>query len=654
MIDIKNLSIQFTGENLFENVNLKINKHDKIALVGSNGKGKSTFLKLIYGIEKPETGEINKQKGIRIGYLPQDLISFKDKTLFDEVKSSMLELKTIVERENTILQLLSTNDLSDEDRQELIEALGELHHRKEEIDFYSAESKIEKVLFGLGFNERDFFRPTQEFSGGWQMRIQLAKILLGDNDLILLDEPTNHLDIDTLTWFEEFLQNYKGALIIVSHDRHFINKVTNKTLEIFNRQINFFPGNYNQYLLFKQQRDAQLRELEKNREKKIKEVERFIERFRYKATKARQVQSRIKQLEKLDSIELIEDEKKIELKFPEPPKSGVIPIELKNVFKSYDSLEVLKDINIKIERGEKIAVVGPNGAGKTTLAKIIAKKIIPDKGEVIYGHNTIVSYYEQEVAESLNSEIDLIDSLEEVNDELTPGQLRKILGSFLFSGDDIFKKIKVLSGGEKSRIALARLLLTKSNFIVLDEPTNHLDYSSKEILQKALINFTGTLLIVSHDIDFLKPIINKVYEIRNHKLKVYYGGIEYYLEKRLEQTKAESEKPFPNKNDKKINRKEQKRMEAELRQKKHNQTKDIKKELELCENEIHRLEKLKLDLENELIKPKVFSNPILAKEKKLEYEKTISLLDTEYVRWTNLSNQLDEIEKIFSTNNQLE
>lgn len=654
MIDIKNLSIQFTGENLFENVNLKINKHDKIALVGSNGKGKSTFLKLIYGIEKPETGEINKQKGIRIGYLPQDLISFKDKTLFDEVKSSMLELKTIVERENTILQLLSTNDLSDEDRQELIEALGELHHRKEEIDFYSAESKIEKVLVGLGFNERDFFRPTQEFSGGWQMRIQLAKILLGDNDLILLDEPTNHLDIDTLTWFEEFLQNYKGALIIVSHDRHFINKVTNKTLEIFNRQINFFPGNYNQYLLFKQQRDAQLRELEKNREKKIKEVERFIERFRYKATKARQVQSRIKQLEKLDSIELIEDEKKIELKFPEPPKSGVIPIELKNVFKSYDSLEVLKDINIKIERGEKIAVVGPNGAGKTTLAKIIAKKIIPDKGEVIYGHNTIVSYYEQEVAESLNSEIDLIDSLEEVNEELTPGQLRKILGSFLFSGDDIFKKIKVLSGGEKSRIALARLLLTKSNFIVLDEPTNHLDYSSKEILQKALIDFTGTLLIVSHDIDFLKPIINKVYEIRNHKLKVYYGGIEYYLEKRLEQTKAESEKPFPNKNDKKINRKEQKRIEAELRQKKHNQTKDIKKELELCENEIHRLEKLKLDLENELIKPKVFSNPILAKEKKLEYEKTISLLDTEYVRWTNLSNQLDEIEKIFSTNNQLE
>lgn len=654
MIDIKNLSIQFTGENLFENVNLKINKHDKIALVGSNGKGKSTFLKLIYGIEKPETGEINKQKGIRIGYLPQDLISFKDKTLFDEVKSSMLELKTIVERENTILQLLNTNDLSDEDRQELIEALGELHHRKEEIDFYSAESKIEKVLFGLGFNERDFFRPTQEFSGGWQMRIQLAKILLGDNDLILLDEPTNHLDIDTLTWFEEFLQNYKGALIIVSHDRHFINKVTNKTLEIFNRQINFFPGNYNQYLLFKQQRDAQLRELEKNREKKIKEVERFIERFRYKATKARQVQSRIKQLEKLDSIELIEDEKKIELKFPEPPKSGVIPIELKNVFKSYDSLEVLKDINIKMERGEKIAVVGPNGAGKTTLAKIIAKKIIPDKGEVIYGHNTIVSYYEQEVAESLNSEIDLIDSLEEVNDELTPGQLRKILGSFLFSGDDIFKKIKVLSGGEKSRIALARLLLTKSNFIVLDEPTNHLDYSSKEILQKALIDFTGTLLIVSHDIDFLKPIINKVYEIRNHKLKVYYGGIEYYLEKRLEQTKAESEKPFPNKNYKKINRKEQKRMEAELRQKKHNQTKDIKKELELCENEIHRLEKLKLDLENELIKPKVFSNPILAKEKKLEYEKTILLLDTEYVRWTNLSNQLDEIEKIFSTNNQLE
>lgn len=646
MIDIKNLSIQFTGENLFENVNLKINRHDKIALVGSNGKGKSTFLKLIYGIEKPETGQINKQKGIRIGYLPQEFISFKNKTLFDEVKSSVPELKTIIERENIILQLIDSKNLSNEERLELLEELGEIHHRKEEVNFYSSESKIEKVLIGLGFNEKDFFRWTEEFSGGWQMRIQLAKILLGENDLILLDEPTNHLDIDTLTWLEEFLKNFKGALIVVSHDRHFINNVTNKTLEIFNRQINFFPGTYEQYLKFKQERDNQLIALEKNREKKIKEVERFIERFRYKATKARQVQSRLKQLEKLDSIEVIEEEKKIDLKFPNPPRSGAIPIELKNVFKSYGSLEVLHDINIKIERGEKIALVGPNGAGKTTLAKIIGKRIEPDSGQVIYGHNTVVSYYEQEVAENLNIEHDLMDALEEVSDDLTPGQIRKILGSFLFSGDDVFKKIKVLSGGEKSRVALARLLLTKSNLIVLDEPTNHLDYSSKEILQKALIDFPGTLFIVSHDIDFLKPIVNKIFEIRNHKIKVFYGGIDYYLQKRLEL--IETEKSISNKKNENQRRKEQKRLEAELRQKKYILTKDIKKELEICENEIHRLENIKYNLEIELTKPEIFSNPTLAKEKNLDYEKTKLLLDLEYEHWTELSHKLEEIEKNFN------
>ncbi|MEG8945838.1 ABC-F family ATP-binding cassette domain-containing protein [Rosettibacter firmus] len=645
MIDIKNLSIQFTGENLFENVNLKIGKHDKIALVGSNGKGKSTFLKLIYGLEKPESGEIIKQKGIRIGYLPQDLISFHSKTLFDEVKSSIIELKSINEKEKDILSALNSNNISEDDRIELIETLGELHYQKENLDFYNVESKIKKILIGLGFEEKDFGRLTDEFSGGWQMRIQLAKILLGDNDVILLDEPTNHLDIDTLTWLEDFLINYKGALIIVSHDRDFINKVTSKTLEIFNKQINFFPGTYDQYLSFKKEREIKLRAIEKNREKKIKEIEKFIERFRYKATKARQVQSRIKQINKLETIEILEEEKKIEIKFPEPPKSGAIPLELINVSKCYNNNEVLKDINIKIERGEKIAIVGPNGAGKTTLAKIIGNKIDITSGKVIYGYNTLISYYEQEVADSLNPDLDLIDTLEEINDELTPGQIRNLLGAFLFSGDDVFKKVKVLSGGEKSRIALARLLLTKSNLIILDEPTNHLDYNSKEILQKALVDFTGTLIIVSHDIDFLKPIVNKVYEIRNHKLKVYYGGIEYYLQKRNEESEIEnSESPqITNK----ASRKEQKRIEAELRQKKYNNTKDLRKQLELCESEIIKLENLKTQLENDLTKYEIFSNPTLAKEKNNEYEKIKILLNNEYKRWEDLNNLLEEIEKQF-------
>jgi len=647
MIDIKNLSVQFTGENLFEEVNIKIHRNDKIALVGSNGKGKSTFLKLLVGIEKPEEGQIIKQKGLRIGYLPQEIISFKNKTLIEEVKSAIPEVESLLEREKEIIDQLNSDLLEHSEREELLNALGSLHHRKEELDFYSVESRIEKVCIGLGFKEKDLLRNTEEFSGGWQMRIQLAKILLAENDLLLLDEPTNHLDIETLQWLVEYLQGLSTSIIVVSHDRHFVNNVTTKTLEIFNNRINFFPGNYEQYLKFKSERDIQLKELQKNQERKIKETEQFIERFRYKNTKAKQVQSRIKMLEKMDTIELIEQEKKIEIRFPDPPRSGIIPVELKNVSKFYGENEVLKNIDIKIERGEKIAIVGVNGAGKTTLAKIIASKISPTYGEVIFGTNTLIAYYEQEVADSLSPENDIIDTLEEINDELSIGQIRKILGSFLFTGDDVFKKVKVLSGGEKSRVALARLLLTKSNLIVLDEPTNHLDFTSKEILQKALINFTGTLVLVSHDIDFIKPIATKIFEMKDGRLTVYYGGIDYYLFKKAETKIDQSDKKtFSDK----TSRKEQKRLEAEKRQQKFSLTKDLRKQLESCEKEITALEEFKLKIEKELSDPTIFSNPSLAKEKNIEYEKTKRLLEEEYNRWTELSNEIEKIEINFLQN----
>lgn len=648
MIDIKNLSIQFTGENLFENVNLKIAKHDKIALVGSNGTGKSTFLKLLYGLEIPESGFIIKQKGITIGYLPQELIAFKGFTLFEEVKSAIPNIKSLEEREKEILNGLNQQDILDDDREELLEELGEIHHKKEEIDFYSTDSRIEKVLDGLGFKEQDFSRKTDEFSGGWQMRIQLAQILLAENDLVLLDEPTNHLDIDTLTWLEEFLQEFKGALIIVSHDRHFVNSVTNKTLEVFDKQINFFPGNYGAYLIFKDERDIQLRAQQKTQEKKIKDVEKFIERFRYKSTKAKQVQSRIKQLEKLDSISISEEEKRIDIKFPEPPRSGVVPVELKNVFLSYGNLQVLQNVNLQIERGDKIAIVGPNGAGKTTLAKILGSKLKPTSGELTYGHNTLVSYYEQEVADALNPEYDLIDTLEDTNDQLSIGQLRSILGSILFSGDDVFKKIKVLSGGEKSRVALANLLLTKCNLIILDEPTNHLDFSSKAILQHALIDFSGTLIIVSHDIDFLQPITTKVLEIRNRQVNLFAGGIEYYLQKRKEI--SDSENVEISSNEQKTNRKDQKRAEAELRQQKFSLTKDLKAKLSLCEKKISKLETEKKRLESELADKNIFSNPQLAKERNYEYQSIKLLLEPEYTLWTELSHQIEIIENNLTSN----
>jgi ATP-binding cassette subfamily F protein 3 len=645
MIDIQNLSIQFTGENLFENVNLKISRHDKIALVGSNGAGKSTFLKLLYGLEQPESGSIKKQKGIRIGYLPQEIIGFKGNRLFEEVKSSLQDIATLEEREKIVIDALNDINLSEDERAELIDELGEIHQRKEELDFYSANSKIEKVLIGLGFSEKDFFRYTDEFSGGWQMRIQMAKILLSENDLILMDEPTNHLDLDSLEWLIDYLQNTSSAIIIVSHDRHFVTSVTTKTLEVYNRQINFYSGNYSQYLIFKEEREKQLISLQKQQEKKIKELEKFIERFRYKATKAKQVQSRIKQLEKIEVVEIMEEEKKIELHFPEPSMSGIIPVELVNISHSYNDINVLKDINLAIERGDKIAVVGPNGAGKTTLTKIISSRISPTSGKINYGNNTIISYYEQEVADSINPDFDLIDALEDVNSEIPIGRMRTILGSFLFSGDDVFKKIKVLSGGEKSRIALARLLLTKSNFIILDEPTNHLDFNSKEILQKALIEFSGTMMIVSHDIDFLRPIVNKVFELRNNKVKIYLGGIDDYLSKRLDVEKQEIKNQIESTNDK--SRKDQKRLEAELRQKKYKATKELKTELEKIENDIAQLEEEKKKLEILLADPKTFSSPQLAKETNSKYEFTKNELESKYERWTTISQKIEEIEKQF-------
>jgi ATP-binding cassette, subfamily F, member 3 len=648
MIDIKNLSVQFTGENLFENVNLKIGKHDKIALVGSNGTGKSTFLKLLVGKEEQETGAITRQKGIQTGYLQQDSIAYKGQTLFSEVKSSLPNIKQLDEREQEIIAALNSEAVTSEDREELVEELGEIHHKKDEIDFYSADSRIEKILEGLGFSTKDFFRKTEEFSGGWQMRIHLAKILLSENDLILLDEPTNHLDIDTLTWLEDYLQNFKGALIIVSHDRHFVNSVTNKTLEVFDKQINFFPGNYNAYLTFKDEREIQLREMQKTREKKIKETEKFIERFRYKASKAKQVQSRIKQLEKIETITMSGEEKKIELHFPEPPRSGVVPVELKNVFLSYGSLEVLKDVDIQIERGDKIAIVGPNGAGKTTLAKIIGGRLPASSGSIVYGHNTMISYYEQEVADSLNPDFDLIDALEEMNNDLSAGQLRSILGSFLFSGDDVFKKIKVLSGGEKSRVALARMLLMQSNLIILDEPTNHLDFTSKEILQQALSSFTGTLIIVSHDIDFLKPIANKVLEIRDQKVKIFLDGIDYYIQKRKEI--AEQPVHIENINEQKTTRKDQKRIEAEIRQQKFKLTKHLKADLTGCEKKIEEFEKIKQKLEADLSDSSIFSNAQLAKEKNIEYDRARISLEKEYELWTELTNKIEEIESAFDAN----
>ncbi len=647
MIDIQNLSLDFGDKILFENVNVRINQTDKIALVGLNGTGKSTFLKIIKGEEKPASGKVLLPKNFTYGYLPQEFVKLNGLSLIEEVKSSFKEYILLEKQEYEINLQLENENIDESEKAKLLEQLGKIIHRKEETDFYELESRIEKVLMGLGFTKDDFNKNVKEFSGGWQMRIELAKILLNDNDILLLDEPTNHLDIDSLWWLTNFLQNYKGAILLISHDKFFINKVTDKTLEIANKKITFFNGSYDKYIKAKKIAEEQAVAAYKNQQKKIKETERFIERFRYKASKASQVQSRIKQLEKLQKIEIPEHEKNITIKFPEPPRSSVIPVKLDNVTAGYGEKTVFRNLDLQIERGEKIALVGKNGTGKSTLLKIVSGQLQPLAGKVIYGQNTKISYYAQEVAETFNLEDDILSTLSNIPSDLTEGQLRTVLGAFLFHGDDVKKKIKILSGGEKSRVALASILLQKANVVVLDEPTNHLDYQSKEILQEALKNYKGALLIASHDIDFLKNIVDKVIEFQNGEVKYYYGDIEYYLAKKhAGETEFTQEKEIvkPKIN----NRKEQKRIEAELRQKKFRATKDLIKNIEKCESEISRLEEKIKILETELADEKIYSNPLLSKEKTLEYKTAKQNLDEILEEWTQLSEKLEEIEKQYS------
>jgi len=647
MIDLIDVSIQFTGVPLFDSTNIKINKGDRIALVGANGTGKSTILKMLAGLEETSSGKIIKQKNISIGYLPQEYLNTSTKSVFDETKASLVKVKEIELKENHLHELIDDKSLSEREQERAINELGELEQIKTEIDFYSINSQIEKVLEGLGFTTEDFTQPVSNYSGGWQMRIELAKILLGNHDIILLDEPTNHLDIDSLQWLISFLVNFNGALLLVSHDRFFVNKLTSRTLEIFNRKLTLFNGNYDAYIRFKEERDKQLIANFQSQEKKRKQTEDFIERFRYKATKAKQVQSRIKQLNKLEEIELPEFEGKIRLRFPEPPRSGSIPIDIKSLNKRYDSNIVFKDFDFRIERGDKIAFVGPNGAGKTTLAKIIADKINYNSGEVLIGHNTVTSYYAQEVAADLDLENDLLDSVMQSSIESTPQQIRTILGSFLFNNDDVFKKVKVLSGGEKSRVALAKILITKANLIVLDEPTNHLDYNSKLVLQDALINFSGSLVIVSHDVDFLEPIVNKVLEIRKLKSTLFPGGINYYLTKRESIIEQESLELSTIDTTTNINRKEKKRLDAEKRTKKHAATKSLKKEVQNLEGKIENLELIIENLEIALANEKTYSNPQLSAEKNKEYENTKNTLEKVYSTWTEKSEELENIESEF-------
>lgn len=533
MFAAENLTVDFTGTPLFEDISFLINPKEKIALVGKNGAGKSTLLKIFAGLQQPSHGRVVLPKNATIGYLPQHLLVKDEKTVLDEVKSAfsnLIDTQKLLDKLTE--ELASRTDYESQEYNDLIEAVAMYNERLTLMGAANMMGEIEKTLLGLGFLRSDFERNTSEFSGGWRMRIELAKILLSHPDILLLDEPTNHLDIESIQWLEQFLATNSGALLLVSHDRAFLDAVTSRTIEISLGRIYDYKANYSKYLeLRAEQREQQLRAFE-NQQKMIADTEDFIERFRYKATKAVQVQSRIKQLEKIQRIEVDEeDNSALRLKFPPAPHSGVLPVDIEGLVKRYDSLLVLDGIDMQISRGEKVAFVGKNGEGKSTLVKCIMNEV-EYSGKLKLGHGVKIGYFAQNQASLLDENLTVFETIDfaAVGDIRT--KIRDILGAFMFGGAASDKKVKVLSGGERSRLAMIKLLLEPANLLILDEPTNHLDMRSKDVLKEAIKAFDGTVILVSHDRDFLDGLVTKVYEFANHKAKLHLGGIKEFLEEK--------------------------------------------------------------------------------------------------------------------------
>ncbi|MCQ2204132.1 MAG: ABC-F family ATP-binding cassette domain-containing protein [Bacteroidales bacterium] len=539
MISINGLTVEFGGFRLFENITYNINPKDRLGLAGKNGAGKSTMLKIIAGVQLPSSGSVNIPKGYRIGYLPQHMNHENTRTVFEEAELAYAELKQMqAELEEMNNELSQRTDYESE---EYMDFLSELTDKTERLSYMGADNykaQIETTLKGLGFERSDFNRNTGEFSGGWRMRIELAKILLSRPDIFLLDEPTNHLDIESIQWLEDFLKDYNGAVVVISHDKAFLDHVTNRTIEIVLGKIYDYKANYSKYLVLRQERFEQQMNAYKNQQKMIEDTEKFIERFRYKATKSVQVQSRIKQLDKIERIEVDEfDTSSLHIKFPPAPHSGVISVKGKNVTKAFGDHVVLENVDFEVARGEKIAFVGRNGEGKTTMARMIMHEL-DHKGEIVLGHGVKIGYFAQNQADKLNPEDTVFDTVDKVAVGEIRTKIRDILGAFMFSGEDIDKKVSVLSGGEKTRLAMVRLLLEPVNLLVLDEPTNHLDIRSKEILKQAIKEFDGTAIVVSHDREFLDGLVSKVYEFRDKKMKEHLGGIyEFLNERKLENLK---------------------------------------------------------------------------------------------------------------------
>lgn len=642
MFAAENLTVDFTGTPLFEDISFLINPKEKIALVGKNGAGKSTLLKIFAGLQQPSHGRVVIPKNATIGYLPQHLLVKDEKTVLEDVKSAfskLLDTQAILDKLNN--ELASRTDYDSQEYNDIIEAVAMYNERLSIMGAHNMMGEIEKTLLGLGFLRTDFDRNTSEFSGGWRMRIELAKILLSHPDILLLDEPTNHLDIESIQWLEQFLASSSSALLLVSHDKAFLDAVTTRTIEISLGRIYDYKANYSKYLeLRAEQREQQLRAFE-NQQKMIADTEDFIERFRYKATKAVQVQSRIKQLEKLQRIEVDEeDNSALRLKFPPAPHSGVLPVDIEALTKKYDSLLVLDNIDMQISRGEKVAFVGKNGEGKSTLVKCIMNEV-EYSGKLKLGHGVKIGYFAQNQASLLDENLTVFETVDyaAVGDIRT--KIRDILGAFMFGGAASDKKVKVLSGGERSRLAMIKLLLEPANLLILDEPTNHLDMRSKDVLKEAIRAFDGTVILVSHDRDFLDGLVNKVYEFANHKVKLHLGGIKEFLEeKKIDNLKEIERRAVTTESKSSDNAPSENKLAYEARKELSKKIKKIERSIADTEKEIEQLENLLADIEAKFAEGN--SSESIVKE----YNSKKHLLDQKMYEWEIQNEEIEQLKSM--------
>ena len=638
MISLNKISVNFTGDFLFKDISFVAGDKDRIGLVGKNGAGKSTLLKIIHRLLEPESGEMIITHGFKTGYLPQEIITDYKTTVWEETMTAFVEQRELEKRIKELNEtLMSRDDYESDDYIKQAQLLADTTDRFHHLGGSTMEGDAERVLTGLGFKSDELSRPMAEFSNGWQMRVSLAKILLQNPEIILLDEPTNHLDIESIQWLEDFLANYYGCLILVSHDRAFLDRVTNRTIEITAGTIQDYKCSYSEYVRQRLERIETQQSAFENQQKQIADIERFVERFRYKATKAKQVQSRLKMLDKMERIEVDSiDRSSISFRFPPAPHSGRVTVETEGLSLGYGELNVLNDIDFHLERGERVAFVGRNGEGKSTLVKAIVGELPPQKGTIKLGHQVVIGYYAQNQAMLLNPEKTVFETIDDIAVGDIRPKIRTILGSFLFDTEDTEKKVKVLSGGEKSRLALAKLLLSPFNLLILDEPTNHLDMQSKDVLKNALLQYEGSLILVSHDRDFLQGLTEKVFEFKNKTIKTYIGDVYDFLEKKKIDSLNELQRQNNNRTENEKENASSKEL-YELKKKKEAEERKRLNQIKRVEEEIFKLEEEKEELEKKLANPEENAEQIADGSLYKQYERIRKSIEEKEYEWTILA-----------------